>query len=69
VREPHKQQEKAAYLRETLAKLAALKRRTDIPAAQALARDALDRYPRVTAFQIAHAHFAKHSPGPESSAT
>jgi len=63
------QQEKAAYLRETLAKLAAFEASADIPAAQALARDALDRYPRVTAFQIAHAHFRKHSPGPESSAT
>ena len=63
------QQEKAAYLRETLAKLAAFEASADIPAAQALARDALDRYPRVTAFQIAHAHFRKQSPGPGSSAT
>jgi serine/threonine protein kinase len=51
------QQEKASYLRETLAKLAALEVSGDIPAAQSLAREALDRYPRVTAFQIAHAHF------------
>jgi serine/threonine-protein kinase len=63
------QQEKADYLRETLAKLAAFEASADIPAAQALARDALDRYPRVTAFQIAHAHFRKQSPGPGSSAT
>jgi serine/threonine-protein kinase len=62
------QQEKADYLRETLAKLAAFEASADIPAAQALAREALDRYPRVTAFQIAHAHFRKQSPGPESSA-
>jgi serine/threonine protein kinase len=51
------QQEKSSYLGETLAKLAALEASGDIPAAQSLAREALDRYPRVTAFQIAHAHF------------
>jgi serine/threonine protein kinase len=63
------QRERAAYLRETLATLAALEASSDIPAAQLLAREALDRYPRVTAFQIAHAHFRKQSPGPASSAT
>jgi serine/threonine protein kinase len=51
------QQEKSSYLGETLAKLAALEASGDIPTAQSLAREALDRYPRVTAFQIAHAHF------------
>jgi serine/threonine protein kinase len=50
---------RTAYLRETLAKLAALETSGDLPAAQELAREALDRYPRVTAFQIAHAHFRK----------
>ena len=50
-------QGKNAYLRETLAKLSALEASGDIGAAQTLAREALDRYPRVTAFQIAHAHF------------
>jgi serine/threonine-protein kinase len=54
-------QEKTAYLRETLTKLAALEASGDFPAAQSLAREALDRYPRVTAFQIAHAHFRKES--------
>jgi serine/threonine protein kinase len=63
------QLEKAAYLRETLAKLAAFEASADLAAAQALAREALDRYPRVTAFQIAYAHFRKHSPDPGSSAT
>jgi eukaryotic-like serine/threonine-protein kinase len=53
------QQGKTAYLRETLAKLSALEASGNLPAAQALAREALDRYPRVTAFQIAHAHFRK----------
>jgi len=53
------QQGKNAYLRETLAKLRALEVSGDLSAAQALAREALDRYPRVTAFQIAHAHFRK----------
>lgn len=53
------QQGKTAYLRETLAQLAAFEMTGDLPAAQALAREALDRYPRVTAFQIAHAHFRK----------
>ncbi len=51
------QQEKNAYLRETLSKLAALEASGNLLAAQSLAREALDRYPRVTAFQIAHAHF------------
>jgi serine/threonine protein kinase len=60
------QQDKTAYLRETLAKLAALEGAGDLANAQALARDALDRYPRVTAFQIAHAHF--RGPGPSSDA-
>jgi serine/threonine-protein kinase len=50
---------KTAYLRETLTRLAALEASGDLPAAQELAREALDRYPRVTAFQIAHAHFRK----------
>jgi serine/threonine protein kinase len=53
------QEGKNAYLRETLAKLGALELSGDLPAAQLLAREALDRYPRVTAFQIAHAHFRK----------
>jgi len=53
------QQGKNAYLRETLAKLRSLEVSGDLTAAQALAREALDRYPRVTAFQIAHAHFRK----------
>jgi serine/threonine protein kinase len=53
------QQGKNAYLRETLAKLRALEVSGDLTAAQTLAREALDRYPRVTAFQIAHAHFRK----------
>lgn len=53
------QQGKHAYLRETLAKLAALEASGDLAPAQELAREALDRYPRVTAFQIAHAHFRK----------
>jgi serine/threonine protein kinase len=53
------QQGKTVYLRETLAKLSALEKSGDLAAAQSLAREALDRYPRVTAFQIAHAHFRK----------
>jgi serine/threonine protein kinase len=53
------QQDKTAYLRETLATLAMLEASGNLAAAQSLARDALDRYPRVTAFQIAHAHFRK----------
>jgi serine/threonine-protein kinase len=53
------QNEKTAYLRETLAKLAALEASRDWSGAQSLTREALDRYPRVTAFQIAHAHFRK----------
>ncbi len=53
------QQDKVAYLREILTTLATLEASNDIAAAQSLARDALDRYPRVTAFQIAHAHFRK----------
>ncbi len=48
---------KNVYVRETLAKLGALEAAGDLPGAHALAREALDRYPRVTAFQIAHAHF------------
>lgn len=56
------QQEKTSYLRETLVKLAALEASGDVPGAQSLAREALDRYPRVTAFQIAHAHFRKLAP-------
>ncbi|MGA3202010.1 MAG: serine/threonine-protein kinase [Bryobacteraceae bacterium] len=63
------QQEKTAYLRETLARLATLEASRNIAAAQALAREALDRYPRVTAFQIAHAHFRKQSPESGSAAT
>jgi serine/threonine-protein kinase len=55
----HQQQGKNAYLRETLSKLRALEVSGDLAAAQTLAREALDRYPRVTAFQIAHAHFRK----------
>jgi serine/threonine protein kinase len=54
-----KQQEKAAYLRETLTALRTLEASGSLEGAQALAREALDRYPRVTAFQIAHAHFRK----------
>jgi serine/threonine protein kinase len=50
---------KNAYVREILTKLAALEASGDRAAAQQLAREALDRYPRVTAFQIAHAHFRK----------
>jgi serine/threonine-protein kinase len=53
------QHDKTAYLRETLSKLAQLEAGRNIVEAQALAREALDRYPRVTAFQIAHAHFRK----------
>jgi serine/threonine protein kinase len=53
------QQGKTAYIREVLTNLAALEALGDLPAAQSLAREALDRYPRVTAFQIAHAHFRK----------
>jgi serine/threonine-protein kinase len=53
------QQEKTAYLRETLSKLSALEAAGNLSAAQSLAREALNRYPRVTAFQIAHAHFRK----------
>jgi serine/threonine protein kinase len=53
------QQGKHAYLRETLGKLAAFEAAGNREAAQELAREALDRYPRVTAFQIAHAHFRK----------
>jgi serine/threonine protein kinase len=56
------QQEKTTYLRETLARLAALEGSGDVGGAQGLAREALDRYPRVTAFQIAYAHFRKLSP-------
>jgi serine/threonine-protein kinase len=56
------QQGRISYLRETLEKLSALEAAGDLPAAQALARDALDRYPRVTAFQIAHAHYRKLGP-------
>jgi serine/threonine protein kinase len=62
-----RQEDKTAYLRETLSKLAALEKSGDLAAAQALAREALDRYPRVTAFQIAHAHF--RGPSPSSDAT
>jgi serine/threonine protein kinase len=53
------QQGKTAYIRETLTQLATLEKQGDGAAAQTLAREALDRYPRVTAFQIAHAHFRK----------
>lgn len=53
------QQGKHAYLRETLARLAGLEASGDLASARELAREALDRYPRVTAFQIAHAHFRK----------
>ena len=53
------QQGKIAYLRETLAKLSELEKSGNVTAAQSLAHEALDRYPRVTAFQIAHAHFRK----------
>jgi serine/threonine-protein kinase len=56
------QQEKTSYLMETLTALARLEASGDVVAAQALAREALDRYPRVTAFQIAHAHFRKLGP-------
>jgi serine/threonine-protein kinase len=56
------QQEKTAYLLETLGRLAALEGSGDVNGAQGLAREALDRYPRVTAFQIAHAHFRKLAP-------
>lgn len=58
----HQQQEKTAYLRETLAKLSALEKSGNVAAARSLAREALDHYPRVTAFQIAHAHFRKQAP-------
>jgi serine/threonine protein kinase len=50
---------KTEYLRETLAKLSALESAGNLTAAQELALEALGRYPRVTAFQIAHAHFRK----------
>jgi serine/threonine-protein kinase len=53
------QEEKRTYLRDALTRLASLEATGDLPAAQALAREALDLYPRVTAFQIAHAHFRK----------
>ncbi len=53
------QQGKTAYIREVLTNLASLEASGDLSAAQSLAREALDRYPRVTAFQIAHAHFRK----------
>jgi serine/threonine protein kinase len=53
------QQEKNAYLRDVLTKLSMLEASGDLEAAQSLARDALNRYPRVTAFQIARAHFRK----------
>ena len=56
------QQDKTVYLRETLAKLAQLEGAGDVAGAQGLAREALNRYPRVTAFQIAHAHFRKLAP-------
>jgi serine/threonine protein kinase len=56
------QQDKTAYLRETLARLAQLEASGDVAGAQVLAREALNRYPRVTAFQIAHAHFRKLAP-------
>jgi serine/threonine protein kinase len=56
------QQDRAAFLRETLAKLAQLEGAGDVAGAQGLAREALNRYPRVTAFQIAHAHFRKLGP-------
>jgi serine/threonine protein kinase len=52
-------QGKSDYLRETLRRLGALESAGDLAGAQALAREALERYPRVTAFQIAHAHFRK----------
>jgi hypothetical protein len=51
------QRGKIDYIRETLLKLSALESAGDLPSAQSVAREALDRYPRVTAFQIAHAHF------------
>ncbi len=54
-----RQDERKSYLRETLARLGALEASGDLAAAQTLAREALDLYPRVTAFQIAHAHFRK----------
>jgi hypothetical protein len=54
-----KQQEKVTYLRDTLTTLRTLEASGNLQGAQALAREALDRYPRVTAFQIAHAHFRK----------
>lgn len=57
-----RQQEKTSYLKDTLARLAALEASGYVAAAQGLAREALDRYPRVTAFQIAHAHFRKLPP-------
>jgi serine/threonine protein kinase len=57
-----RQQEKITYLKDTLARLAALEASGNVAAAQGLAREALDRYPRVTAFQIAHAHFRKLPP-------
>jgi serine/threonine protein kinase len=56
------QQDKTVYLRETLGKLAELEGSGDVAGAQGLAREALNRYPRVTAFQIAHAHFRKLGP-------
>jgi serine/threonine protein kinase len=52
------QQERISFIRETLNQLSALELKGDVPAAQALAREALNRYPRVTAFQIAHTHFS-----------
>jgi serine/threonine-protein kinase len=57
-----RQQEKITYLKDTLARLGALEASGNVAAAQGLAREALDRYPRVTAFQIAHAHFRKLPP-------
>jgi serine/threonine protein kinase len=54
-----KQLERVGYLRETLTHLRTLEASGNLEGAQALAREALDRYPRVTAFQIAHAHFRK----------
>jgi serine/threonine protein kinase len=57
-----RQQEKITYLKDTLARLATLEASGNVAAAQGLAREALGRYPRVTAFQIAHAHFRKLPP-------
>jgi serine/threonine protein kinase len=56
------QDEKTNYLREVLQKLGELESSGDLAASYELAQTALNRYPRVTAFQIAFTRFRQHQP-------